>query len=174
LCSLPKPFINAITTSVRSTINQPRKNQQMNNPIVLALITSLCFGLAGPAVKMGFNKGLHTDGYALSYGIGLLSFALVTSMQRGFGSLFPNTPSLLWSMTAGILCAIGFKTNAMAFAIPTSLVAVVTIMVATYPMISASISLPLMKEANHVLLPKLIIGALFIIVGGYLVSTSTK
>jgi len=142
--------------------------------VIYALIASLSYGIATPIVKIAFNKGMHPDGYALSYAIGLLIFVVATSTQQGFSVLFPSQ-SVFWiGIVAGMLCAVGFKTMATALAIPTSLIAIVTILVATYPIISSAISLTWMKEASQVQLTKLIIGTIMVISGGLLVTTSIR
>lgn len=142
--------------------------------ILIALIASLGYGIASPIAKVAFNKGMHPDGFALSYAIGLLAFVVYTSFQKGFGILYPTPSVFIWGLLAGILCAVGFKATSVALAIPTSLVAVVMVIVATYPVISSAISLPLLKEAGQVILPKLLVGTALVIGGGYLVSTSIK
>lgn len=145
----------------------------MNNPIILALLTSIFFGIAGPVAKLASNKGMHSDGFAFAYASGLFVFVAITSFQKGVGALFP-TGSLYLGILAGMCCAIGFKFNAMAFSIPGSLVSVVVVLVATYPLISTAISLPLLGEASRVVVPKIVIGSLMAIGGAYLVATSIK
>lgn len=146
----------------------------MNNVLFLAVITSVCYGIAGPMAKVGFGKGLHPDGFAFSYALGLCCFILVTTFQRGVTALYPTSSSFWWSMAAGALCAIGFKANALAMAAPASILAVVLIVVATYPLISAGISLSFLDEAKNIFMTKFVIGACLVIVGGYLVSTSVR
>ncbi len=144
------------------------------NVILIALIASLSFGLASPVSKIGFNKGMHPDGLALSYAIGLMVFVIYTIYQKVFEVLYPTPSVFVWGLAAGILCAIGFKATAVALAAPAALVAVVIVIVATNPVVASAISLPLLNEASQVIMPKLIIGTAFVISGGYLVSTSIK
>lgn len=143
-------------------------------PIIFALITSLCYGLSGPIVKVGFNKGMHPDGFALAYAVGLMSYSLMTLFQKGYAGMYPTTASLGWGIAAGVLCAVGFRLSAIALAVPDSLVAVIVVIGATYPLISCMISLPMLGESARVILPKLVAGALLIIGGTYLVSTSVR
>lgn len=142
--------------------------------IVFALLASVFYGLSSPVVKVAFNKGMHPDGFAFSYGVSLLLMTLFTLVPQGIGALYASPSALLWGAAAGILCTLGLKTSAIAFSIPTSLVAVVTAVMATYPAISSLMSLSMLGEAHKVILPKLMLGILLVISGGYLASTSIK
>ena len=121
--------------------------------VLIALIAAIGYGVTTPIAKVAFNKGMHPDGFALAYAMGLLMFVAFTGIQKGFGVLYPNPSVFALGLLAGILCAIGFKATVVALAIPTALVAVVMVIVAANPLISSAISLPMLKEAEHVILP---------------------
>jgi uncharacterized membrane protein len=142
--------------------------------ILIALLSALAYGISTPFAKIGFNKGLHPDGLALSYGAGLLMFALFTISTKGVSVVFPNSGTVIYGIIAGLVCAIGFKAAAEALAIPSSLASVVSVLIALYPLVTVVISLPLLDEWSKVNVPKLIFGSTGAIVCAYLVSTSIK
>jgi len=142
--------------------------------IIFSVIAALGYGLCGPVAKIALNKGMHANGFVFIYGLALMVISLPTVTNGGFQTLFPNSSALWFGVASGILCAIGLKFQAEAFAIPTSLVSVVTIIAATYPLISSAISLPFLGEAEKVIIPRLLMGASLILAGGYLTATSIK
>ncbi len=142
--------------------------------IIFSLVAALGFGIAGPFIKTAMNKGMHADGFLFSYGLSMIMISLLTVSKGGLQVLFPNTPALWYGLLAGTFCALGAKSHAEAFAIPTSLVAIVAVLGATFPLISSAISLPLMGEAEKITVTKFLTGAVMIVAGGYLVSTSIK
>jgi len=144
------------------------------NAIILSIIASLGYGLCGPFAKIALKNGMHSNGFVFTYGLALIFISLPTISTGGFQLLFPNSSALWFGIISGVLCAIGLKGQADAFAIPTSLIAVVSIIAATYPLVSSAVSIPFMGEAEKILLPKFFIGAILIIAGGYLVTTSVK
>lgn len=140
--------------------------------ILFSLLAALGFGLAGPISKLAFNKGLQTNGLVYSYAFGLILLTFLSGTPKGFSATFPTTASLVWGLVAGLVCAIGFKASAMALAVPDSLVAVVAVLSATYPVISIAVSIPLFDE--KLIMTRFIPGAIMIMGGVYLVSSSTK
>ncbi|MBU1557755.1 hypothetical protein KKC45_02230 [Patescibacteria group bacterium] len=143
--------------------------------IIWALIAAIGYGISSPLAKIAFNKELHTHGFTFSYGIALILFSAPSIIAAGgFGVIFPTTGALWFGIASGGICALGLMAHAEALSIKTSLVSVVAILAATYPLISSAISLPLMGEAEKLEIPRLLIGAVLIIMGGYLTATSIK
>ncbi len=141
--------------------------------ILLSLVAAIGFGLAGPLAKIAFNKGLQANGLIYSYALCLMLLTFVgNGTQKGIGSVFPTTGSLVWGLVAGLVAAIGFKATSSALAIPDSMVSIVTVLSAAYPLISIAISIPLFDE--KMIMTRFLPGSLMIIGGVYLVSTSTK
>ncbi len=140
----------------------------------LAVIASLGYGLCAPFVKMAFKNGMHANGFCLLYGIILIMISIPTIYSGGMTTLFPSNPALWYGIISTIICAIGLKAQTEASATPTSILAVVSIIAATYPLVSSTILLPFMGEAGKIVVPKFLLGSVLVIAGGFLVSTSIK
>lgn len=140
--------------------------------IIFALIASLGYGICTPIVKVAFKKGMLADGFAIAYAFGLILVSLPTINKNGFHEIFPNQTTLWLGLIAGTICALAVKAQSESLSIETSLVAVISLVVATFPLVSSSISLSFMGESEKVIVPKLVIGGILIIVGGYLATTS--
>ncbi|OGD70157.1 hypothetical protein A3I18_02270 [Candidatus Campbellbacteria bacterium RIFCSPLOWO2_02_FULL_35_11] len=144
------------------------------NALTLSIIASLGYGICAPFAKMAFKNGMHANGFSLLYGLILVAISLPTIYSGGMRMLFPSNPALWYGIISTIICAVGFKAQTDASAMPTSLLALVSIIAATYPLVSATILLPFMGEAGKIIVPKFLAGSVLIIAGGYLVSTSIK
>lgn len=144
--------------------------------ILLAVVACIGFGVAGPVSKVAFNKGMHPDGFALSYAIGLLIFVGFTAIshKESFAALYPSPGALIWGMGSGLLCAIALKANATALSISGSLVSVICVIVAIFPLITSAISLTFLNEASKVILWKFIAGTALVLGGTVLVVTSIR
>lgn len=144
------------------------------DPLKLAVIASLGYGLCMPFAKMAYKNGMHANGFSLLYGIILVTISLPTIYSGGMITLFPSNPALWYGIISTLICAVGFKAQADASASPASIIAVVSIIASTYPLVSSSVLLPFMGEAGKIIVPKFLFGSVLIIAGGYLVSTSLK
>ncbi|MEY2640807.1 MAG: hypothetical protein RL150_200 [Candidatus Parcubacteria bacterium] len=143
-------------------------------PILLSLIASVLYGLSGPFAKIGYNRSMHSDGFVLPYGVGLLIFSLLTITKKGIGTMYPNSTAWFWGIVAGGMCAIGFKMSSSALATPGANVSVLQILIGTFPIVSVAVALPLFREWENLVLWKLLLGALLVFLGAALVTTSTK
>ncbi len=118
------------------------------NPIVLTFIAFFCYGLSGPIAKLGYNRGMLTDGFLIPYGIGLILFSSVSLAQRGLGGIYPNPTALLFGLIAGGLCAIGFKTSGIALSTPGVSVSVIMMILTAHGLLASGVSIPLFREMN--------------------------
>jgi FtsH-binding integral membrane protein len=94
--------------------------------------------------------------------------------QRGILAIFPNLSTIYLGLIAGIIAAIGFKSSCESMASPAALMSIVVLIAGTYPVVSSAICIPLFKEYENLILPKFVIGTALVIIGVYMVSTSTK
>ncbi len=143
----------------------------MKTWLVLSASTALCFAIAGPLAKLGFNNGLKSNGFTFSYMISLM-IILLANFSGGPVAWYPNPRALVYGMLAGLFCAIGFKLNSDAFAIAGSSVALIIMVVGTYPALSSMISIALFKE--QIMVPRFIFGIVLMSVAMYLILTSEK
>lgn len=145
----------------------------MTNPVLLSLLAALCYGLSAPAAKLGFNRGMHADGFLLPYGAGLLIFSCISmSKYGGITTLYPNWQTLMYGLLAGGMCAVGFKMSGTALAAPGVSVSVLQVLIATYPLASIAVSVPLFREYETVTMWKLTLGTVLVLAGAALVSTA--
>lgn len=146
----------------------------MNNYILYAIATAILWGISGPMVKSAYDNGMHTDGYAVAYMVGLALFVTHTGLTNGPGVFFPNIRCLVLGLMAGIVTAVGFKTCSIAFSAKGSVVSIIVVLTASYPVITNAISMAVLKEFDKVVLWKVVVGTVLATSGAILVATSNK
>lgn len=143
-------------------------------PVILSLLAAICYGLSGPFAKIGYNRGMHADGFVLSYGVGLLAFAMSTISKHGITTMYPNGTSWCWGLLAGFLCAAGFKMSSTGLATAGASVSALQVLISMFPIVSAAVAIPLFREWDMVVLWKLLLGMVLTLAGGTLVVLSVK
>lgn len=145
--------------------------------IIWAFVTAVFYGIAGPLTKLAFNFGMTPEGITIIYGFSLIAAGVVSASIRESvtaSNCFPNVHSLLFGVLAGIVCATGFLSSSHSINADGSRLSVVVGIFALYPMITVFAGLVLFREAQHVLLPRLLTGVGLAAAAGYLIITSIK
>lgn len=141
------------------------------SPLLLATVAALFYGLGGPVMKLACNHGATPCGISLMYG----GAAVVLSLNYWGSTVLFSTPKGLWySALTGILFGIALVALTKAATLPTGYISVIAVVVATYPLISNLIGLLFLGEAAHTNVSRLIVGACVVVLGLYLVGTSSQ
>ena len=144
----------------------------MESAILLSLLTSFCYGIAGPLVKYTCTLGASTRGLCLMYGIGGL--LLTINWTNDQSPLFKNPKAAFYAFILGLLVATAFRTVSRAYSLPTGHISLIVILVAAHPIIASPIGLIFFKEASQVNLPRLIFFSVLVLVGVVGVISSIK
>ena len=143
----------------------------VSSPVLLALIAALFYGLGGPVMKSAGIAGATPSGLAFMYALGA---AVVAVNWTGQTTLFSSSKAAILALLMGLMFGLAFRALAHAFTLPTGYLSIVLVISASYPLVSSVCGLIFFDEASRMILPRIILGSLFVVGGVYLVGTSLK
>ncbi len=149
----------------------------MSLTLKFALLSALFFGVGGPLAKMTVNN--YTMDVRLFLVVNGICSALVGILALGYKDIgsFVSTPSMgaiFLAVLTGLVMNSSYLFSNLSLSLKDGTVSVTYAITAAAPLLSILISLCFLNEANKVILLKLLIGALMIIIGVYIVTTSIK
>ena len=143
-----------------------------NSPIGLALVGAVCYGIFGPAMKVGMMQyGVSPSAMMLIYGVGMIAGSILwarfgdNSIRFGTGSI---ASTLL--VVVAVTGTVAFIAIGRAFSLPTGYIVLVMTLVAAYPIVSSIIEIKWIGanvQPVHALL-----GCALVVTGAVVVVTS--
>lgn len=146
----------------------------MNQVVKLAMIATFFMGAGYPLLKIGQEKGVNAGWTLVINGFSCVVLGLASQLFMNYSNRWPPINGILILITATLITNIGFFLAMSSLSLEGGLVSVVSIITSAAPLIAITIGLIFLNEAQSVIVPKLILGALLILAGAFFVSNSIK
>ncbi len=136
--------------------------------IIGGLVPALCFGYSNIAVKLSTNAGLSIPFVLLFAGLG--NIAVATVLLFVFPDHSVTMRSGLWMFTGGVAWAFGMSGVTIAIVKFGAPVSQLTPLFNMNTLVAVLLALLIFAEWQNVKVPQLLLGSVFIVIGGTLVA----
>lgn len=146
----------------------------MNNSVWLAILAAIFYGFGGPFTKHVHQSGVSTRDFIFIASLTTLAAAIFWPANENLFSSLSTGKIVMAVLIASTLLTAGFISLNQALDNPIGLASVVLVISSANPLIGSLISLFYLGENKKVVIPMLIAGSLFTVLGTALVVLSAK
>lgn len=146
----------------------------MDPVIKWAMVAALFMGAGYPLLKIGQQEGINAGWVLVINGLSCIVIGVMSQLFMNYTNRWPNINGISIIVAATLITNIGFFLAMYTFSLKGGLVSVVYVITAIAPLITTIIGLIFLKEAQNVIISRLIFGTILILSGILFVSGSIK